>query len=904
MNRKIIVVGAIVGTMLSGLAENFYLRSGTSDWSQTASFAMNAALTTDASRLPAATDDVYLPDGDVSLTSGTASFSTAAAVGRIVPKATTRLMLTVDDDATFNAKINNGVTQEVLDPNAGTVVKYGDGVLTLTATSSIPGNANLDFSYYVSFDIEAGTLVLPQTGNAIHRYYGDITVAANATQQLAACTSKEAYTRMRSLCGEGTIRGGDIADNTRRQYVYTMEVTDAKRRASVFGGRIEGQYTYIWATGNLTLTNPESSFGLMVTVQSNKGHLSGGTNGIISTTSFGRYGQPSPLGKYGYLTFGSNGAGYRYLGTTDETVDKTLYFSNNDDNTKAADLFIDAGAHGGLTFTGQWQNKSESVKNVHLLGSNTVPCIVSNTWSVSSENGYPIFITKGGTGTWMVTANRAANRDIRGGVAVEDGVLRFASISNIGEKCDLGSATFLTRPMTGIPVESDMRVYAHTIGNTKEDANAVFEYVGGQCAIATNRPTVLVGKGTVRSMATGKGYLALTDISPRDAAAVTLVLDGTNGNHNLMRDIHDGTGVVSVVKRGSGEWTLSGDTRFSGSLRVEEGVLTVLGPRYTWFRMSVMQAGDGAADNMGDDRGQIAMQKIALYDAEGVRQNVGLQCTPAYGSGKHPADAAWQELTPGSAKTGRPGVRQYTAEHDVAELFQETDGVSVTIQYRNANDTDWIISSTNDPSTWISYVMRLTNGVPEIVRYDIQAWYNNSIARRWPRHVRMEGSRDGVKWDWLGDHDFDPEGRTTSGRWISNGDSFSPGAVRKGKGMALTHSSDPDAFVLSNVTYVAVSSGAVLRTFDDVTLSSIEVDYNDCGTIQGFTLAAEGELNIRNLPAETRCDLPLILSGVVGTENLENWNVSLNGIPRSKVKLHVSGSTVSVTRPGFCMTIK
>ena len=40
------------------------------------------------------------------------------------------------------------------------------------------------------------------------------------------------------------------------------------------------------------------------------------------------------------------------------------------------------------------------------------------------------------------------------------------------------------------------------------------------------------------------------------------------------------------------------------------------------------------------------------------------------------------------------------------------------------------------------------------------------------------------------------------------------------------------------------------------------------------------------------------------SENLENWNVSLNGIPRSKVKLHVSGSTVSVTRPGFCMTIK
>jgi hypothetical protein len=46
MNRKIIVVGTILGTMFSGLAEDFYLRSGNADWSQKESFAMNAALTT------------------------------------------------------------------------------------------------------------------------------------------------------------------------------------------------------------------------------------------------------------------------------------------------------------------------------------------------------------------------------------------------------------------------------------------------------------------------------------------------------------------------------------------------------------------------------------------------------------------------------------------------------------------------------------------------------------------------------------------------------------------------------------------------------------------------------------------------------------------------------------------
>ena len=912
MKTKPLAVASAFAVLAPVFADVYYLRQSDADWSKPESFAMSDALTDEASSVPGSSDDVYLPaNADVSLTSGTESFSRAASVGRIVPQGGSRLILSVNGEATFGALINAGGVLDTTPP-VGTVVKCGDGVLTLTATSSLPGNANLDFSYYVSFDIDAGALVFPQSGNALHRYYGDVTVAAGATQHLAACTSKEAYTRMRSLCGAGTVTGGSYS-STRTQYLYITEVADATVRASVFDGRIEGKYTKVLASGNLTLTNAGSSFESLLTVQQNRNALSGGTNGMVSTTSFGLISQPSPLGKHQQLTVSTYGGGFRYVGTTGERTDKVFAFQESV-TTKIADPFIDGGPHGGVTFTGQWQNKSESVKNLHLIGSNTVPCIASNSWLVSANNGYPFFLTKGGTGTWTVVGNTSVNRDLRGGLAVEDGVLRFTSISNIGENCDLGFATFLTRPMTGVPTASDMRIYAHTIGNTDADANAVFEYAGKQCAIATNRPTVLVGKGTIRSMATGKGYLALTDVSPRDAAAVTLVLDGTNANHNLMRDISDGTGVVSVVKRGSGEWTLSGDTRFSGSLRVEEGTLTVLGPRYTWFRLSVMQAGDGAAENTGSTRGQIVTKRIALYDTEGVRQNVGLSYDMAFVSSIQLADANWQELTPGSVKMGRPGYRKYDGwYHDLAMLFDDdgtllgTENGTVTFFYSTtAEDTQEgrVISSTNDPSTWVSYVMRLTNGVPEIASYDIQSYHNNSIAKRWPRYVRMEGSRDGVKWDWLGDHDFDPSKISGQDKWLSNGDSFTPGAVRKGKGVALLRGADPDAFVLSNVTHVAVSSGALLRTFDDVTLSSIEVDCSDCGTIQGFTLAPEGELNIKNLPTGSSNVLPQFLSGATGISNLENWCVALDGKPSAKVRLHVSGSVVSVMRPGFIIIMQ
>ena len=126
MNGKIMVAGAVVGVMLPCLAEDFYLRSGSADWSQKESFAMNAALTEEASRLPVETDDVYLPAGDVSLTSGTASFSTAAVVGRVVPKAATRLLLTVND------------VRAILDSNRDNVVIIDEAYVDFGGKSCLP----------------------------------------------------------------------------------------------------------------------------------------------------------------------------------------------------------------------------------------------------------------------------------------------------------------------------------------------------------------------------------------------------------------------------------------------------------------------------------------------------------------------------------------------------------------------------------------------------------------------------------------------------------------------------------------------------------------------------------------------------------------------------------------------
>ena len=195
-------------------------------------------------------------------------------------------------------------------------------------------------------------------------------------------------------------------------------------------------------------------------------------------------------------------------------------------------------------------------------------------------------------------------------------------------------------------------------------------------------------------------------------------------------------------------------------------------------------------------------------------------------------------------------------------------------------------------------ILRLANGVSEVVAYDIQTFFNSSIAKRWPKTVRMEGSRDGVVWDWLGDNEFNHD-ISGGARWLAKGSANSAGADGvKIRGVAA------DAFVLSNVTSVAVSSGAVLRTFDDVVLSSIEVDCRDCGTIQGFSLAESGTLNIVNAPKSPTFSLPNFLSGVANAENLANWTLKIGGAVKKNWKISVSGTEVKISGPGFTVIVR
>ena len=894
--KKLLIGMAFCALCMGAQATDYWLKSGTADWSVASSFAIGSAEGPTANNPPGSGDDVYLPAGDVTLASGTDSFASANGVKRIVPQADTRVVITVtetDSPARLLPPVNAG--QDATYKRAlGTIEKRGVGSLELATDGS--------YAYFVNLTVVEGTLTLPRGGTQVHYFYGDLSVSNNAVLGLALTAAGGAYTRFRSINGGmgATIQGSDtIVANLLLEHVGSVWYGSA-RPDSVFGGQIVGYQVYVVSSGDLKLTGTQSTYGQTTTVQFGDNAFGTGSGGCIEVASLGRIGSATSLGKGMWISMGNGGGGYRYLGAG-ESADRWL---NVNDTGAGNGVFFDAGANGGLTFEGEWRNSNPRVTEFRLMGSNETACVLQG--KISQTGGYPFYFKKTGTGVWRFADSDT--RDFRGGLAVEDGRLQFTTIANAGVQCSLGYATYLTRCMTDVPTQADMRPYAYVIGSTNEDEHAIFEYVGSDHGVATNRPVAVLGEGAICSLATGKGWLGLADVSSLDDAA-TLVLDGTNENNNVLLDVRDGdNGPLTIVKRGPGEWKLSGNQMSTGGLRVEEGVLTVAGPRYTWFRLSLKECGKKEDSTV---KGQVVMRQIALYDANGVRQNTNLRYDTQWVSGgNHPADCDWLSLTPGSVALGRAGWRAISQGQDVDQLFTDSEGSLFSNQYLVSATGDagegYVIMDKDDPSTWTSFVMRLTNGVPEIAAYDIRSYYNNSIDCRWPKYIRMEGSADGIRWDVLSDDVVNSSLCGAYGdRWLSDGSAFASDQIRQGAGFPIRGAATGIS-TFADLGKVSVAAGARLQLLSgDVRLKDVEVDTADCGTISGFALAPKGKLTVKNASGSGTITLPDFLVHAKDVENLADWKLNLNGKDRPNYEIRVSeDGRVTLVPPGLAIIVR
>ena len=944
MKKICMIVLALCAAVSSAYGADYYLKPGAVDLSIAASYTIGSASGEDATVAPGENDRVYVPAGTYAIAGDSASFTTLSGVRRVSPNDGAILEFTIadGDERTFNAPINwNG--GERYDSNLircyGKVVKKGSGTLILAASGKTKSNsAGFRQDYFTQIELREGTLKFPQYADG-EMYFGDVTMSEGTT--LVTCSdmnnpSTGVPTFVRTINGYGIVTNESGRTSGQIFSPYGENVV----RASEFHGKLCHPVRH-WLQGRFVQYGHETGFTQPLTVQYNYGHLNdnGYDRGVYS------FEDVALLGSNGSIQFFSNGGGIHYFGGEDAVMAKTVNLYSF-----AYPAFVDAGWHGGLRCTGGWFVSGNDANNtvqkwLVLTGSNTVPCTIEGSFNESRFSGtswafavpYTIVVQKLGSGTWRFRGNRNHG----GGFVVEEGVLQFDSIAEKGEVSSLGLSTNLTE-MASVrnPASVD---YAFVLGSTKANApQAVFEFTGMNSCESSTRPLVLKGKGgSIRASGSDGARLGFGGVSALAAGETTLVLDGTNTKNNVASGIVDGNGTVSVVKDGDGDWSLSGVNTFSGDLHVKAGTLTVLGDdKYTWFRFTVRELGNGGC--------HLQCRQLALYDANGIRQNICLEVKEpvlSIDAGKYWPDSAWHSLAPGSFAFGSNKFRLSKQKDDTTSSYKYVDqlfsdvgntanngtprfdgktsyGKEFEVSFYASSGTDILNLRRNNSDTWIPLVMRLTNGAPEIVSYDIESMWNSSGTNNWPKVASMEASVDGVNWDFVetnatgavvAEHEYDfsiPLGGSAnnSNRWYSDGErqvNWTPEegtTPRPGKGFPM-RSRAGFPMPLQNVRSVSVSAGATLKTDAGVEIRSLKVDSAGAGTIDGFAFAENGTIDVIDAPRESSF-LPGTYENCSGLENIAGWTLKIDGAVNSRCMVRARDGKLFFTRPGFIITFR
>ncbi len=165
----------------------------------------------------------------------------------------------------------------------------------------------------------------------------------------------------------------------------------------------------------------------------------------------------------------------------------------------------------------------------------------------------------------MTSASSAFTGNVT--ITVAGGTIAFTSIANSGAASSLGAGSKLTH--------STANCVYRFVGDAPASANRVIEL--------GNTPLTLEQAGSAALTFSGTA-------SGNSAAAKTLVLTGDSAAlATYSGSIANGASTLSLTKRGTGAWTLSGANTATGALAVEAGTLTLAGA--SLFTNAVLSSG-------------------------------------------------------------------------------------------------------------------------------------------------------------------------------------------------------------------------------------------------------------------------------------------------------------------------
>ena len=846
---------------------------------------------------PGADDEVLLPTGTTRLdASDDDEFAAANAIKRIRPNDNCILEIDVGNK---DRTLSFAFTCQAQDGrNRGKMIKKGSGSLTLDSTrDDYLYKSSTRYDYYSDFDIVEGALKLPQDGTAgISVKLGNVAISNNATFfTLATPSTSPAHTYVLELWGE---EGAVITNTAPVSYAAGQVLSPQGSSLSVFAGKICSPVRW-WGSGrcHLTGTANELSPSSMFTQSGNTGRgFDGPYAGVMS---FGRKGEPSSIGTYGYLYSRDNGGAFKYLGSGEETDVDFLVASAA--NTPYPG-YLSGGDVGGLIWTGLWYPDSARLMQRLVIAGDGGTNFMRGAIQRRTYDGtnYTFYIRKQGRGTWRIEDGSKGNDvyyQMHGGWAVEEGTLQFTSISETNFISSLGVGLDLFKDVGGAKLEANRVSYGFALGG--DETEGTLEYVGTADDICTERPIWLYGDGAFKNNGTAKirfrGVSSVTSEENPAARAVTFTLKGSGMGENEILDITDSVArPVSVVKEGSGKWVLGGEQSFHGTLDVKEGTLVLRRlEKYSWYRW-VLTSQENATSAIG-----FQLQEFGLFDENGMRQNYGLTLNSSYAS-LQPGEVAY-----GTDKVAAPSA----ADRNIDKLFDDNKSdYGYYGQMRAPNATSGTQTPVRDnPFSWVPIVMRLTNGAPEIVMYDVVIYQATSHARS-PTSFFVDGSVDGVHWNRLST--VDTLSAVAADYWYYNNVSFGAGGKLSTSYMnGCTIDSVPASpfNMLNNVQAVSVAAGATLVAEGNIVIPCLAADMSaGCGTISNFTFAASGNVYLANVPRNGNS----IMSGwnledCTDAANVNGWMVHVDGAPRSRWRVKASSDgIVRIFRPGFSASFR
>lgn len=572
--------------------------------------------------------------------------------------------------------------------------------------------------------------------------------------------------------------------------------------------------------------------------------------------------------------------GLFYLGANGE-CNRTVTFYGR------APSRIDGGAVGGLSVTGKWTMKP-FMNDIVLSGSNMLACVLSNELAEDKGGTTSASITKRGTGIWRLGDHGA--RKNAGLVAVEQGRLEYASIAEAGTICSLGLSTLLYEPHFGAADPMKAVPYALRVGNgvAVSTASAIptdlatLTYVGAIAAACTTRPVAIDGAGRLGN--DGAAALSLRGVTSIGAGEQTLVLSGGVAG-NRLEDVTNGVGALSIVKEGAGTWTLARNIDIGGDLVAKGGTLALDNaiPKYRWYRLRIRQLAEQT-----DEIHFFEPQEIALFNADGVRQNLSMTYQPS--ANGNPGALGEKESAFGYAN---PYVY---SDYDFNSLF---DGAATTFRICPSGATGYATNVDPDKEdTWPTIVMRVAEDADPIARYDIQSAGKGTYKRSAWSWV-MEGSVDGAEGSWKELHAVtnNPAPVAAAGRWYSSDtENFTTG-------YAIVPTGAKHGTTMSAVRKVEVSGGATISSGESVTVGGIRCDVSSSGgTLDGFAFAGTGMLEIVTRGASF-VELPIVFRNATNLENVADWTLMVDG-KVSRRKIRVTGEKVYIDPAGLMLTLR